>query len=70
LGAGGVCRQKEWTFLFQVLLKPTLIHGEGKPRRFPPNNERVERGMGGFQPGEGSLGHPREPTCAPNFSYF
>jgi hypothetical protein len=44
-GAGGVHRQREHAFLFQVLLKPTLIHREGRLRRFPPNNEQV--GMGG-----------------------
>jgi hypothetical protein len=43
-------------FLFQLLLKPT--HGEGRPKRFSPNNELVGRGMGGSQPGEGGLGHP------------
>jgi hypothetical protein len=34
VGTGGV-----HAFPFQVLLKPTLTHGEGRPRRFPPNNE-------------------------------
>jgi hypothetical protein len=39
-GAGGVCweRERESVFLCQVLLKPTLTHGEGRPRRFPPGN--------------------------------
>jgi hypothetical protein len=56
-GASGVHQQREHAFLFQVLLKPTLTHGEGRPRRFSPNNERVGRGMGSSQPGVGGLGH-------------
>jgi hypothetical protein len=39
VSADGVHRQKENAFLFQVILKPILAHGEGRPRRFPPNNE-------------------------------
>jgi hypothetical protein len=27
---------RETAFLFHVLLKPTLIQGDGRPRRFPP----------------------------------
>jgi hypothetical protein len=30
---------------------------EGRPRRFPPNDEGVEKDTGGFQPGEGGLAH-------------
>jgi hypothetical protein len=64
-GAGRVRWWRDCAFLFQVLLKSTLTHGEGRPRRFPPNNEQVGRGVGGSQPGEGGLGHP---TRAPNIS--
>jgi hypothetical protein len=39
-------RQRECAFLFHVLLKSTLTHREGRPKRFPPNNEQVGRGMG------------------------
>jgi hypothetical protein len=46
MGAGGICQQIELAFLFQVLLKCTLTCGEGRPRKFPPNNEQVCRGMG------------------------
>jgi hypothetical protein len=56
----GGCQQREHAFLFQVLLKPTLTHGEGRPWRFPPNNEQVGRGMGVSQPGEGGLGLSQE----------
>jgi hypothetical protein len=38
-GAGRIFWPRERAFLFQVILKPTLTHGEGWPRRFPPNNE-------------------------------
>jgi hypothetical protein len=55
-------REREHAFLFQVLLKPTVTHGEGRPRRFPPNNERVGRGVDGSQPGAGGLDHPGQPT--------
>jgi hypothetical protein len=58
LSTGRVHPKRECAFLFQVLLKPTLTHGEGRPRSFPHNNEGVRRGMGGPQPGEGGLGHP------------
>jgi hypothetical protein len=51
-------RWREPAVLFQVLLKPALTHGEGRPRRFPPDNEGVQRGVGGSQPGEGGLGYP------------
>jgi hypothetical protein len=51
VGAGGVCQQREHAFFFfQVPLKPTLPQQEGRPRRFPPNNEGVRKGMGGSQP--------------------
>jgi hypothetical protein len=60
VGAGGVCWQREHAFPFQVLLKPSLIRGEGRPRRFPPNNEHVGRGMGGSQLGA-SPGDLQEP---------
>jgi hypothetical protein len=56
---------RERAFLYQV---PSLW--EGRPRRFPPNNEWVGRGMGSSQPGEGGLAIPRQPTWATNFSYF
>jgi hypothetical protein len=65
VGAVGVCQQSEHAFLFQVLLKPTVTHGEGRPRRFPPNKEGVGRGMGGSQPGEGGLGHPQATYMSP-----
>jgi hypothetical protein len=35
----GVLWQRERAFLFQVLLEPTLTHGEDRARRFPSNNE-------------------------------
>jgi hypothetical protein len=38
-GTGGVCQQREHALLFQALLKSTVTHGEGRPRRFPPNNQ-------------------------------
>jgi hypothetical protein len=38
-GTGGVPLAERVCFLFQVLLKPTLTHEEGRPRRFPPNSE-------------------------------
>jgi hypothetical protein len=65
VGAGGGCWQREHAFLFQVLLKPTLTHREGKPRRFPSNNEQVGRGMGSSQPGEGGLGQPQATYMSP-----
>jgi cell wall-associated NlpC family hydrolase len=37
-----------------VHLKPIVTHGEGRPRRFPPKNEQVRRGMGSSQPGAGA----------------
>jgi hypothetical protein len=37
----------------------------GRPRRFPPNNERVGRGMGGSQAGEGGLTHPQTTYISP-----
>jgi hypothetical protein len=37
----------------------------GRPRRFPPNNEQVMKGMGGSQPGEGGLSHPQESHMNP-----
>jgi hypothetical protein len=54
--------QESMLFLFQVLLKPILIHQEGPPRRFPTNNDWVGRGMGGSQAEEGGLGH-LQATC-------
>jgi hypothetical protein len=30
---------RERACLFQVLLKPALTHGKGRPRGVPPNNE-------------------------------
>jgi hypothetical protein len=36
VGAGGVCRQREHAFLFQVPLKPTLTHGRAGPRGCHP----------------------------------
>jgi hypothetical protein len=38
-GTGGVCLQREYTFLFSGAFKTFTIHGEGGRRRFPPNNE-------------------------------
>jgi hypothetical protein len=61
----GVCEQREHAFLFQVLLKLTLTQGEGRPRRFPPNNEGVGRGLGGSQPGAGVLDHPQATYGSP-----
>jgi hypothetical protein len=60
VGTGGVSRQREHAFLFQVPLNPTLMRGWAQ--EFPPNNERVGRGMGGSQPGEDGLAHPRQPA--------
>jgi hypothetical protein len=37
--------QVEPTSRERVLLKPILHHVEGRPRRFPPNNEQVGRVM-------------------------
>jgi hypothetical protein len=51
--AGRVC------FSFSGAFKTyTNPHGEGRPRRFPPNNERLRRDLGSSQPVEGGLGHP------------
>jgi hypothetical protein len=51
------CKPREHAFLFQVPLKPTLPHGEGRPTMFAPSNEGVERGMAGSQADEGGLVH-------------
>jgi hypothetical protein len=53
-GAGGVWQQRRHAFLFQVLLKPTLTHGEGRLSRFSPNNELPKQ----FPARWGGLGHP------------
>jgi hypothetical protein len=65
VGAGGVRWQRESAFLFHMFLKPTLIHGEGRPRRFPSNNESVGNRMGSSQPDAGGLGHPRATYISP-----
>jgi hypothetical protein len=49
-------------FSFSGVFKTYTTPWEDRPRRFPPSNERVGRGMGGSQPGEGGLGHPQA-TC-------
>jgi hypothetical protein len=41
---GAVCQQREGAFLFRCLLN-LRYSMEGRLRRFPPNNEQVERGM-------------------------
>jgi hypothetical protein len=45
-------------FSFSGAFKTYTNSWEGRPRRFPPNEEPVGRGMSGSQPGEGGLGHP------------
>jgi hypothetical protein len=52
----------ECAFLLQMHLKPTLTHAEGRCRRFLSNNEQVGRSKSDFQPGDGCLGHPGQPT--------
>jgi hypothetical protein len=46
-------------FFFSGVFKTYTTQWEGWPGMFPPNNERVGRGMGGPQPGEGGLVHPQ-----------
>jgi hypothetical protein len=49
-----------------VHLKPIVTHGEGRPRRFPPNKEGIGRGMGSSQAHEAGLGHPCAIYLSPN----
>jgi hypothetical protein len=65
VGAGGAHWQRERTFHFEVLLKPTLTYGKGRPKRFPSSNQCVGRGMAGFPPGVGGLGHPWSTSMSP-----
>jgi hypothetical protein len=55
-------RERERAFPFQVPLKPTLPHGRADPGGSHPIMNKWERGMGSFQPGEGSGPIPRKST--------
>jgi hypothetical protein len=57
MGAGRVHQQS--AFLFQVPLKPTLLHGRAGPGGSHPIMNCMGRGMGSSQPGEGGLPHPQ-----------
>jgi hypothetical protein len=52
-------------FSFSDAFKTYPTPWEGRPRRFPPNNEQVGRGRGGSQPGEGGLVHPQATYISP-----
>jgi hypothetical protein len=64
VGAGGVSRQRA-CFSFSGAFKTYATPWEGRLKRFPPNNERVGRGTGGSQPGEGGLVHPQATFMSP-----
>jgi hypothetical protein len=56
---------RQSAFLFQMLLKPTLTYEEGRPRRFPHNDEQVGRAWAVPSPGKGGLDHPRATYMSP-----
>jgi hypothetical protein len=60
---------RERTFLFQVPLKPTLLHRRSGPGSSHPIKNDWGGAWAGSQPGEG-LAIPRQATWALNFSYY
>jgi hypothetical protein len=68
--AGGVSQQRESAFLFQMPLKPILPHGRAGPGGSHPIMNKW--GGAGVVPSQVRVvwSIPRQPTSAPNFSYF
>jgi hypothetical protein len=52
-------------FSFSGAFKSYTTSWEGRPRRFPPNNEQAGRGLGGSQPGKCGQVHPQTTYMSP-----